>query len=337
MDSYVVSLCLCQIDLSLCHLPKINLLRCFFPIFVLHKSSYRSHTNKLLKTMKRASILLSAILSASQTDQIAATFTIAAADSNSGQIGASGSSCVDGHLYEVAYHSISNHGLCMTQGSPPSNPDWNPDATELSPVYGVIDTLLANDTDPSVIIDTITDPKLDDEKFMFFWNAVNYRQYGCVDLQGRAAGYTGKNLDKLYAVMTRGKENVQEDVQGTLGDIVYSAQGNIVSSTTVSTLEDTFIFDGACDLVERLYNSLAAVFESDELIGDIRCFDTNESAGSAVFIHVDNPDGSEVISIQNGDPNTSVDPWEEFKGEYEAWRADNPCPAAEEASIAVSM
>jgi hypothetical protein len=287
--------------------------------------------------MKRSSTLFSAILTASCTDQIRATFTIAAADAATGQIGASGSSCVAGHLYEVAYHSIPNHGLCMTQGSPPSNPDWDPTATELSPVYGVIDTLLANDTDPSTIIDTITNPELDDEKFLFVWDSVNLRQYGCVDLHKRAAGYTGKNLDKLYAVMTGGKENVQENVQGTVGDIVYSAQGNIVSKTTVSTLEDTFISDGACDLVERLYKSLAAVFESETLIGDIRCFNTNESAGSSVFIHVDNPDGSEVISIQNGDPNTSVDPWEEFKGEYEAWRAENPCPAAKDASIAFSL
>jgi hypothetical protein len=30
------------------------------------------------------------------------------------------------------------------------------------------------------------------------------------------------------------------------------------------------------------------------------------------------------------DPNTSVNPWEEFKAEYEAWRTDNPCPATDE-------
>jgi hypothetical protein len=49
------------------------------------------------------------------------------------------------------------------------------------------------------------------------------------------------------------------------------------------------------------------VFESPELIGDIRCFDTNNAAGSSVFIHVDNPDGSEQISIRNQDPNRAVD------------------------------
>jgi hypothetical protein len=286
--------------------------------------------------MKYSSTLLSALILASQSYTTLGTFTIAAADSSTGQVGASGSSCVSGSLYTVAYHSIPNHGLCMTQGSPPANPDWDPDVTEPSPVYGVIDAMLANDTDPSIIIDSITNPEVDDERFMFLFSSVNYRQYGCVDLKGRAAGYTGKDLAKLYAIMTMGKENVQEDVQGTIGDIVYSAQGNIVSKTTVSTLQSTFVSDGACDLVERLYNSLAAVFESQELIGDIRCFDDNNAAGSSVFIHVDNADGSEVISIQNRDPNTSVNPWEEFKGEYEAWREDNPCPAAQDVNTAVS-
>lgn len=285
--------------------------------------------------MKCSSILLTSLIYAYQTNNAFATFTIAAADTATGLIGASGSSCVEELLYNVAYHSIQNHGLCMTQGSPPSNPDWDPSATELSPVYGVIDAMLANDTDPSLIIKTITNPELDDEKFMDLFDSVNLRQYGCVNLQGLAAGYTGESLEDLYTLLTS-QENVQEDKQGTVGDFVYSAQGNIVSPTTVSTLQDAFIADGSCDLVERLYNSLAAVFESEELIGDVRCFDTNEAAGSSVFIHVEN--GSEVISIQNQNPNTTVNPWEEFKDEYEAWRADNPCPtAAQDVSAATSL
>jgi hypothetical protein len=47
-----------------------------------------------------------------------------------------------------------------------------------------------------------------------------------VNLQQQAAGYTGKDLDELYAIcMPFGKDSVQEDVQGTVGDVVYSAQG----------------------------------------------------------------------------------------------------------------
>eukprot|EP00956_Cyclotella_meneghiniana_P040819 scaffold206223_cov23-Cyclotella_meneghiniana.AAC.1 len=178
--------------------------------------------------MKYSSITLSAIIATLHPRQTSATFTINAADSSTGQIGASGSSCVNFSLYSVAYQSIPGHGVCMTQAMPPSNPDWDSDATEKSPVYDIIDTSLENDIDPTVIIDTITDPELDDGRFLFFFKEVNLRQYGCVDLQGRSAGYTGSSLDRLYAITQPfAPDNVQEDVQGTLGDIAYSAQGNI--------------------------------------------------------------------------------------------------------------
>lgn len=178
--------------------------------------------------MKYSTILIS-ILATSQNDKADATFTIAATDKSTGQIGARGSSCVSFDLYTVVYHSIPKHGLCLTQAMPPSNPGWDPSATKLSPVYSAIDTLLSNDTDPSVIIDVITNKDFDDGTFeteLYFFDSVNLRQYGCVNLQQQAAGYTGKDLDELYAIcMPFGKDSVQEDVQGTVGDVVYSAQG----------------------------------------------------------------------------------------------------------------
>jgi hypothetical protein len=240
-------------------------------------------------------------------------------------------------LYDIAYQSVPGHGLCMTQAMPPSNPEWDNSASFVSPVYGIIDSLLLNNTDPQMIIDIITDPSLDSEKFMVFYDAVNLRQYGCVDLERRAAGYTGKDLDTLYYFLTFGAENVQEDKQGAQGDsIVYSAQGNIVSKTTVSTLSNTFATAEACDLVERLYLSLAAVYEADgELVGDIRCFNTNNAAGSSVFIHVDNAEGSEIIHIENESPSTFVDPWSDFKTAYEQWRSANPCSSVQEFNTAV--
>jgi hypothetical protein len=93
--------------------------------------------------MKYSTILIS-ILATSQNDKADATFTIAATDKSTGQIGASGSSCVSFDLYTVVYHSIPKHGLCLTQAMPPSNPGWDPSATKLSPVYSAIDTLLSN-------------------------------------------------------------------------------------------------------------------------------------------------------------------------------------------------
>ena len=289
--------------------------------------------------MNYCSRILSAILIAYKASDVLATFTIAAADSSTGQVGASGSSCVALSLYTAAYHSVPGHGICMTQALPAKNMAWNPYATFTSPVYEVIDDLLAADTDPSAIIDCITDKRVDVEEVQEdatgdIMDGVDVRQYGCVNVLGESAGYTGKDIRKMYYSMMSGKESNQ-DIQGTYGDIVYTAQGNIVSRTAVSTLSDTFTEDGACDLVERLYNSLAAVFESQELIGDMRCFDKNHAAGSTLFIHVDNADGTEVIHIQNENPDDYVNPWEEFQTEYDEWRSKNPCPSDLKYSAAV--
>ncbi|KAL3804345.1 hypothetical protein HJC23_011273 [Cyclotella cryptica] len=288
--------------------------------------------------MKYSSTFLFTLAAIRTSHDVMATFTIAAADRATGQIGASGSSCVDTSLYNVAYQSVPGHGLCMTQAMPPSNPKWDEGASFMSPVYGMIDSLLSSNTDPQMIIDVITDPSLDSETFMGLFDAVNLRQYGCVDLERRAAGYTGKDLDRLYYYLTFGAENVQEDAQGTHGDsIVYSAQGNIVSKTTVSTLSNTFESAEACDLVERLYLSLAAVYEADAgLIGDIRCFNTNNAAGSSVFIHVENSEGSEIIHIENESPSAYIDPWSDFKSAYKQWRSENPCSSVQEFNHAIS-
>ena len=200
-----------------------------------------------------------------------------------------------------------------------------------SPIYAVADSLLLNGTDPEQIIATITNPDLDDAKFYLF-DAVNLRQYGCVDLKGRSAGYTGKDLENLYVDIgfnfsEVGYHHVQQDIQGRYGkNIVYSAQGNIVSNSTVSTLSETFTHVEACDLSERLFLSLEAVFEAEgDYVGDIRCFDTNGASGSSVFIHVDNSDGTEVIHIENSDPDPAENPWPMFKAVYEQWRQENPC------------
>eukprot|EP00956_Cyclotella_meneghiniana_P009924 scaffold13726_cov82-Cyclotella_meneghiniana.AAC.1 len=271
--------------------------------------------------MKLLSIAVTAAIAALQARETAATFTINAADSSTGQVGATGSSCVPISLRDVGSRFVPGHGVCMHQALPPSGS---------SPVYGLIDTYLSNNTDPTVIINRITDPTVDTE-FGSIAGKTYYgytvRQYGCVDLQGRADGYTGINVTDANTFPT---PNVQEDTQGNVGTIAYSAQGNIVTNTTVSTLKNTFVADtGACDLVERLYNTLAAVYESPTLpaltVGDVRCFGSNGAPGSSVFIRVDNADGSTVVNIENDNPDESVNPWTEFKTKYQTWRSNNPC------------
>jgi hypothetical protein len=276
--------------------------------------------------MKISHLIVAVVASQTTVD---ATLTIAAADSSTGQIGASGTSCVNASLYNAVYQSVPGHGLLMTQALPPET------EPVVSPVYGLAEELLLNNTSPADVITAITDPKVDISSLdlgTIAFPGANLRQYGIVDLQGRHAGYTGANIEDLYMLIgynyTAGESthHVQQDAQGTYDNIVYSAQGNIVSDATVPTLSNTFETVEACDLAERLFLSLAAVFEADELTGDIRCFDSNGASGSTVFIHVDGEDGSEVIHIDNDEnPSLTENPWEGFKAKYEVWRKENPC------------
>ena len=266
--------------------------------------------------MKLISIALTAVIATHQTYETSATFTIAAADSSKGQVGSSGASCALTSLISTYYRSVPGHGVCMLQGVPPSG---------ASPVYGLVDILLSNDTDPTVIVNTITDPTVDTEQPTIdgvVYDGVTVRQYGCVDLLGRADAYTGQNLTDVNA---KSGPNVEEHSSGTVGTMAYSAQGDVVTNNTVSTMRDTFVADtGACDVAERLYNSLAAVYESSTSIGDVRCLgDPFNVPGLTAYIRVDNADGTKAINIEEGGIGN---PWPALKVKYQTWRASNPCP-----------
>lgn len=225
----------------------------------------------------------------------------------------------------------------MTQAFPP-NYDITVDPFYVSPVYSVGKEMLSDDTPPTDIIKFITNPAFDNETgsvSVGFPLEVTLRQYGCVDLTGRSAGYTGKDLEALYflpqvgfSFNDVGYQHKQSHTNGTVGsDIVYTAQGNIVTNDTIPILSETFETVDACDLAERLYLSLAAVYEAEGgLEGDVRCFESHNASGSSVFIHVDAADGTEVINIDLTDSlNQNINQWPAFKEKYEEWRSDNPC------------
>eukprot|EP00804_Cyclotella_cryptica_P009480 CCRYP_020985-RA/>CCRYP_020985-RA protein AED:0.22 eAED:0.22 QI:0/0.5/0.6/1/1/1/5/641/783 len=266
--------------------------------------------------------------------------TIAAADSGTGEIGAIGTSCSNDSLYDSAYQASPGNGLCLTVGA------VVPSLT--SPVYGVIDSLLATNIDPQSIINSITLLSLDTATetvinglSVTVYNAVDLRQYACVDLQRRAAGYTGIDIQDYYTQLGFDSSAgwpypyTQVDTQGLYGsDIVYSAQGDIVSATTVTTLSNTFSSATACDLAERLYLSLQAIYEdAGGPIGDVRCFDTNGASGSSIFLHVDDSAGNTIVHIETASPSTTVDPWPQFKADYLSWRAANSCAPTSSPSL----
>ena len=219
-----------------------------------------------------------------------ATYSIVATDSATGQVGGVGTSCVGSMSVTVIYGSAPGHGAVHAQSY--VNEDGRDEAARL----------LGLDTDPADIIAAITAPGFD-------WMA-SRRQYGVVDLSGRAAGYTGTDNGD-YA----------DDIQGTFGTFTYSVQGNILTSAAVLD-QALAAFEGdGCDLADRLMLAIEAGAVGGE--GDSRCTPGGIPSDSA-FIHVDLEDGTEYLHIDvRGTAPTS--PLLSLRSQYAAWRAEHPC------------
>lgn len=284
--------------------------------------------------MKTSSIVLSFVIASCAFHDANAALSIAAAENTTGQIGAAGTTCDLESFYGLAYHAVPGHGVCLVQGVIPGIS---------SLIYTNIDLLLSNDTAPLDILGCITDPLLDTGDITvanifplpsLSFNLVNLRQYGCVNLDLLAAGYTGNELDAYYSAVDSLSSltglllpDFQQHLQGLVGNtLVYSAQGSHVSSASVTTLSTTFSSVSACDLAERLYLTLAAVYEVSTLLGDVNCL-LNGAPGSSIFLHIDAQDGSEIIHIESIAGALFDNPWLAFKTAYDAWRVVNPCPA----------
>jgi len=295
-----------------------------------------------------------------RTAVVEATYTIATTNSVTRQIGAAGGTCVKGNsLYEINYHGVPNHGVLLTQALPPS-PE--------SPVYDLGEALLLNGTDPAVIIEEITDPLLDKDNVLLvkllnlfnkFLGKATYdyyqlRQYGCVDLMGRAAGYEDPTLKEFYydtgEIDEMGGGSLfnytQNHMTGTVDTFAYSAQANICTQNTVSTLVDNFVqgnsIGGPCDLADRLYRAISAptlmlreamrTNDTSLMAGDVRCFGNsfggytgpNPQTALTMYLHVDNPDGSELVHIDIVNPpdDPFADPFIAFEQSYKVWRSN---------------
>jgi uncharacterized Ntn-hydrolase superfamily protein len=168
--------------------------------------------------------------------------------------------------------------------------------------------LLETDTAPADIIAAITDAGFDSQ--------ASTRQYAVVDLSGRAAAYTGAD-NGAYAA----------DVQGTVGDLTYSVQGNVLTSQAVIDQAQAAFIASGCDLADRLILALEAGAVGGE--GDNRCTPEGIPSDTA-FVHVDLADGTEYLHIEVN--NTKPDnPLIELRRQYDEWRLTHPCPGQPDA------
>ena len=223
-----------------------------------------------------------------------ATYSIAAVDQSTQQVGGAVTSCVGTLDVGIVYGALPGVGVIHAQAQLDQRGRAKARALEL----------LMQGVAPSQIIQQITAPSFD--------SAYASRQYGVVDLMGRSAGYTGAQAQPY-----------KRDQQGQSGHFTYSVQGNILTSQKVLDQAAAAFAANGCDLAERLLLALEAGAQNGE--GDSRCTGQGIPSDSA-FIQVELPGqaaGSYLsLSVQGTGPQS---PLLQLRKRFDAWRMTHPC------------
>jgi uncharacterized Ntn-hydrolase superfamily protein len=217
------------------------------------------------------------------------TYSIVAADTERLEVGGAGTSCLGGQDVYVIYDAVPGRGVVHAQAY--YNLAGRARAAEL----------LATSVPPADIIAEITAPSFDPK--------ADIRQYGVVDLLGRAAAYTGTGTTPFAA-----------DRQGRSGAFAYSVQGNLLTSERVLSQASAAFEASGCDLAERLMNALEAGAEGGE--GDNRCTPSGIPSDSA-FLQVESSSRLSLRVVSSGDQS----PLPALRQKLDEWRSEHPCPA----------
>jgi uncharacterized Ntn-hydrolase superfamily protein len=271
--------------------------------------------------MKR--ILATAVAMLAIQSNALATWSIVAVNRKTGEMVIASATCVP----QRAFASFPASGLKDVQaiilpGIGIAAAQANVDRTRK--LQNLIASELKRGTDPARIIDMLTagDPLHPS------------RQYGIVDLKGRAAGYSGTS---------NGKQSL--DRQGQLEDsgITYSIQGNILASDAVIEEAVKAFREKKGDLADR---AMAAMEAADAKGGDRRCTCStppdppaqcdSKTAHVAYLVIARKSDrmaaglndGAYYLELQVTDedikPDESDNPVRTLRLRYDRWRASQP-------------
>ena len=221
------------------------------------------------------------------------TYSIAAVDQLTREVGGAGTSCLGGEDVYVIYAAVPGRGIVQAQAR-----------YSLAGKQRAIE-LLEQGQAPADIVSAITQASFDGNAAV--------RQYGIVDVEGNAAGFTGDQT-MPYA----------DDRQASVGTLTYSVQGNILTSAAVLDQAAAAFEGGGCDLAERLMSALEAGAQGGE--GDSRCTPDGIPSDSA-FLQVESPDaevgGYLALRVES---SGAQDPLPLLRAKLDAWRAEHPCP-----------
>lgn len=225
-----------------------------------------------------------------------ATYSIVAADATAREVGGAVTSCVAPQSVELVYRAAPGHGAIHAQAA----------ANTAGRDRGV--ALLAAGTAPADVIAEITQSSFD--------TRFQTRQYGVVDLSGRAAGFTGSSAQQY-----------REDRQGSLGSYVYSIQGNILTSARVLDQAEAAFKASGCDLAERLMLALEAGAQNGE--GDSRCTTARGIPSDAASLDVDREGQAAGSYLHLTFTSTNAlheNPIVPLRASFNRWRQAHPCP-----------
>ena len=248
--------------------------------------------------MRPAIAISTAIAVLGLAGEARATYSIVAVDGDTRQVGGAGTSCIGARSVRVIYGGVPGAGVVHAQalGGGPGK-----DAAVAQLGAGVA---------PAAIILAITAPAFDPQAAR--------RQYGIVDLAGRAAGFTGADNGGFAA-----------DRQGRAGAFTYSVQGNILTSGAVLEQAEAAVAAGGGDLADRLMRALEAGAAGGE--GDSRCTAGGIPSDSA-FLEVDR-DGEAAGEFLRLEVTGSApaSPLVALRARYDGWRVAHPCPVTPDA------
>lgn len=214
------------------------------------------------------------------------TYSVVAATAD-GEVGGASASCISGFSVGIIYGAVPGVGVVHAQAR--LNQDARDEAV----------SRLGMGQDPATIIAAITDPGFD--------TSFARRQF-LIATPETTAVFTGDQAQS-YAGHRR----------GVVDGIQYGLAGNILTGAPVLDRAEAAFTSGGCDLAERFVLALEAGAENGE--GDSRC--TPDRPATSAYLRIESSAGAPRIELEIVD---SVDPLGELRTQYDAWRAQHPCP-----------
>jgi len=251
----------------------------------------------------------------------AATWSVIAVDARTGRVVIASATCVpQARLRDFPARGLMDIQAIVVPGVGVAAAQAGVDRTRANQTL-IYEELKAG-TDPRFILEMLREDP-----------AIERRQFGIVDMQGRSMGFSGS--DNGAASLSR-----QGRVPGT--DIYYSVQGNILASDAV-VLDATRAFEEATgDIADRV---MAAMEAADAAGGDSRCTCETEpvpdapcegrNAHVAYILAADreDPEGASFndgeyamfidVTDENIQPHENGNPVITLRMRYDSWKASN--------------